>query len=278
MSFDYLPGDSLFHRLDPRTKFAMFALIVVIAISIWDPIMLALLGLFVYSWSVFAGIRHKANQVLIKFIPIFAFGYLMNIAFANVPEPAMFYLIPAWQFFPISYGRLVFAAGVLGRMISIFLGIWIVLVLTPITSLILAFVKVRTPPEVALGIGIGMASVPSFIREGKTIMEAQKARAHKTDFKNPVKKFMAIVPIIIPLIWATIRRSQSIAVAIQARAFGYDIGRRTYRTELKMKPADWMFIVFFVAFFIVVRIVLAYYPFYVSYEFTYSLLKALFHL
>jgi energy-coupling factor transport system permease protein len=278
MSFDYQPGNTLFHKLDPRTKFIVFGFIVVIAISVWDPIMLGLLGFFVYSWSIVAGIRERANKVVIKFLPIFAFGYVLNIAFAEVPEPAMFYLIPAWQFFPVSYGRLVFAAGVLGRIVSIFLGVWIVLVVTPITSMILAFVKSKMPPEIALGIGIGMASVPSFLREGKIIMEAQKARAHKTDFKNPIKKFMAIVPVVIPLIWATLRRSQSIAVAIQARAFGYDLTGRTYRTELAMRRADWSFIILFASLFVLVRLVAYYYPFYVSYNFTYSLLKSLFHI
>lgn len=278
MSFDYQPGNTLFHKLDPRTKFIVFAFIVAIAISIWDPIMLALLSLFVYSWSIVSGIRDRANKVVVKFLPIFVFGYVMNIAFAQVPEPAMFYLIPAWQFFPISYGRLIFAAGVLGRIVSIFLGIWIILVVTPITSLILAFVKTKMPPEIALAIGIGMASVPSFLREGKIIMEAQKARAHKTDFRNPIKKFMAIVPVVIPLIWATLRRSQSIAVAIEARAFGYDLTRRTYRTELTMKRTDWLFIAFFALLFVLVRLVAYYYPFYVSYNFTYSLVKSLFHI
>jgi len=108
-------------------------------------------------------------------------------------------------------------------------------------------------------------------------MEAQKARAHKTDYKNPVKKLMAVMPIVIPLIWATLRRSQFIAVSIQARAFGYDIRGRTYRSELKMQRTDWIFIAFFAALFVAVRIVHAYYPFYVSYEFTYSLLKSLLH-
>ena len=277
MAFDYQPGDSLFHKLDPRTKFTVFALVVLIAISIWDPIMLGLLALFVYSWAIVSGIGKRANSVVKQMLPIFIFGYLVNIAFAIVPEPPLFYLIPAWQWFPISYGRLVFAAGVLGRIVSIFLSIWIILVLTPITSLILALVKLKMPSEMAMGIGIGMATVPAFIREGKTIMEAQKARAHKTDYKNPVKKLMAVMPIVIPLIWATLRRSQFIAVSIQARAFGYDIRGRTYRSELKMQRTDWIFIAFFAALFVAVRIVHAYYPFYVSYEFTYSLLKSLLH-
>jgi energy-coupling factor transport system permease protein len=278
MSFDYQPGNSLFHRLDPRTKFIMFAFVVGIAITVWDPILLALLGVFVYLWSVFSGIRDRATKVVLKFLPIFAFGYILNIAFAQVPEPPMFYLIPAWQWFPISYGRLIFAAGVLGRIVSIFLGIWTILVVTPITSLILAFVKTKMPPEIALGIGIGMASVPAFIREAKTIQEAQKARAHKTDFKNPIKKFIALVPIMIPLIWATLRRSQSIAVAIEARAFGYNLARRTYRTELRMKPADWLFIASFASLFAAVQLVGYYYPFFISYNLTYSLLKSLFHI
>lgn len=278
MSFDYEPGDSLFHRLDPRTKFTIFAFVALIAISIWDPIMLGLLALFVYSWAIVSGIGRRANKVVKKFLPIFVFGYLVNIAFAYVPEDPLFFLIPAWQFFPISYGRLVYAAGVLGRIVSIFLSIWIILVLTPITSLILALVKMKTPSEIAMGIGIGMATVPAFIREGKTIMEAQKARAHRTDYTNPAKKLMAVIPIVIPLIWATLKRSQSIAVSIQARAFGYNIRDRTYRTELKMQRTDWLFVAFFAALFALVRIVNAYYPFYVSYEFTYSLLKAIFHI
>ena len=45
-----------------------------------------------------------------------------------------------------------------------------------------------------------------------------------------------------------------------------------------MQRTDWLFVAFFAALFALVRIVNAYYPFYVSYEFTYSLLKAIFHI
>ena len=44
-----------------------------------------------------------------------------------------------------------------------------------------------------------------------------------------------------------------------------------------MKRVDWIFIGIFVAIFAFVRIVAVYYPFYLSYEFTYSLFKAIFH-
>lgn len=275
MAYEYEPGDTFFHHLDPRIKLLTFAIIIGMVVSISDPIWLALLALSVYSWSIVGKVTGKANKMLKSFLPLFIIAYILNIAFAVVPEEPWFYLISlgTWKLFPISPGRLIFAAGIVGRTISTFIGVWLLLLLTPPSLLILGLVKSRVPKDIAMAVGIGMATAPAFIREMRVILEAQRSRAHVIEYRNPIKKLRAIIPVMIPLLWATMRRAESIAISITSRAFTHDPKNRTFRGKLETTRKGWLFNASYLVLLVMVLFIKTYYPFYVSYEFTYSIIK-----
>ena len=47
-----------------------------------------------------------------------------------------------------------------------------------------------------------------------------------------------IIPLIVPLFLISLRRSEQMALAMDARGYG-TVERRTSRVELKMTPRDW---------------------------------------
>ena len=50
-----------------------------------------------------------------------------------------------------------------------------------------------------------------------------------------------IVALVLPIFFATIQRAQDVAVAIQARAFDFNVKARTYRRALVFRPMDYAF-------------------------------------
>lgn len=98
------------------------------------------------------------------------------------------------------------------------------------------------PPEIAMGLSIGFATLGLLTQQTEQITDAQKARGYDTRPKGIVARLKVIVALVLPIFFATIQRAQDVAVAIQARAFDYNIKARTYRRALVFQRADYGFI------------------------------------
>jgi energy-coupling factor transporter transmembrane protein EcfT len=97
------------------------------------------------------------------------------------------------------------------------------------------------PPEIAMGLSIGFATLGLLTQQTKQITDAQQARGYNVRPKNITARLKVIVALILPIFFATIQRAQDIAVAIQARAFDFNVKARTYRRALIFKRMDYVF-------------------------------------
>jgi len=97
------------------------------------------------------------------------------------------------------------------------------------------------PPEIAMGLSIGFATLGLLTQQTQQITDAQQARGYDTRPKNIVARLKVIVALVLPIFFATIQRAQDVAVAIQARAFDYNIKARTYRRALIFQRPDYVF-------------------------------------
>jgi energy-coupling factor transporter transmembrane protein EcfT len=105
------------------------------------------------------------------------------------------------------------------------------------------------PPEIAMGLSIGFATLGLLTQQTQQITDAQQARGYDVRPKNIAARVKVIVALILPIFFATIERAQNIAVAIQARAFDYNIKARTYRRALIFHLMDYVFIAILVGLF-----------------------------
>ena len=242
MSFDYVPGTSFFHRLDPRTKLLFFVFAFIISETFDDPFLLALEFVLIFLIGWLAGIPKSKIMGLFKnMIPIFIMLYVLNVIWWSPPRAnVLFYLLPAQKWFPFSYEAMVYSAGVILRFANVLIALWVIMLTTPISRFVLGFVKWRLPPSIAMGIGIGLASIPMLSQEIGMVLDAMKARAWEVEYRNPAKRIRAYVPLFVPILYQTITRAENIAVAIESRAFGYNIARRTYYREERMRDSDYL--------------------------------------
>jgi energy-coupling factor transport system permease protein len=106
-------------------------------------------------------------------------------------------------------------------------------------KLSLALEKARIPYEFNFAFITAIRFVPVLADEAQTIMDAQKSRGLELDKGNFITRIRNYIPILLPLIINSIRRSLELAEAMESRAFG-STENRTNLYDLEMKKSDWI--------------------------------------
>ena len=106
-------------------------------------------------------------------------------------------------------------------------------------KLSLALEKTRVPYEFNFAFTTAIRFVPVLADEAQTIMDAQRSRGLELDKGNFMTRIKNYIPILLPLIINSIRRSLELAEAMESRAFGASEDR-TNLYELKMDKIDFL--------------------------------------
>jgi len=96
------------------------------------------------------------------------------------------------------------------------------------------------PPDMGIALSLGFATVGVLSQQAQQITDAQKARGYDVRPRNLIRRMQVLASLLMPIFLATLERSQDIAVAILARAFDYNLARRTYRRELRFHRRDYL--------------------------------------
>lgn len=237
----YVPGQSVIHRMDPRSKLAMLFLFICIVFIANNTITYSLLGLFTFG-IIFS------SKIRFRFIVIGLLPVLWLVIFTLF-----------LHLFLTKDGNLLFEFGFIkvyeegvrqGIFISmrflflILMTSMLTLTTTPIEitdgleSLLKPLKALKFPVhEMALMMSISLRFIPTLMQETDKIMKAQMARG--VDFSSgPLKeRINAIVPLLIPLFISSFKRAEELAIAMEARGYRGGIGRTKYR-QLQWKMRD----------------------------------------
>lgn len=239
----YVPGESLIHRLDPRTKITIifcFVIIVFFANSIGSYAALA----------IFALASVLTTRIPIRFIvkgltPVWfliIFTFILHL-FVTKEGTVLFEL-----FFLKVYSGGVFQGLAIAMRFFLLILITSLLTLTTtpieitdaIEEMLHPLKKVRFPVnELALMMSISLRFIPTLMQETEKISKAQASRG--VDFKTgPLKeRAQAIVPLLVPLFVSAFKRAEELAMAMEARGYHGGEGRTKLR-ELKVQKRDAM--------------------------------------
>ncbi len=120
-----------------------------------------------------------------------------------------------------------------------------------IELLLKPFKKIGVPAhEIAMMMTIALRFIPTLMEELDKIMKAQMSRGAEFDTGNVLQKVKSLVPVLVPLFISSFRRSDELAMAMEARCYRGDFGR-TRMKVLKYGKND------FVAYGIIFMIFLA---------------------
>lgn len=208
---DYVPGSSLLHRLNPVSKLALAAS--VILATVFAQSWLALAGLLATTLALgaYAGAFSRLAGLLKVLCPVALIMLALQIVFVRSGEP----ILPL-----ITVDGLVTGGKACLRLIGVALPLVLVLSVTRLTDLANACVEIlRVPYKYAFAFTTALRFVPVFTREMNAIMEAQTARGVEFDTKNPFKKMSLMLPVCIPLLVTSVGKTDATALAAEQRGF-----------------------------------------------------------
>ena len=229
----YIPGNSIVHRLDPRSKLVAMILLIIIVFWANNPI---------------------TNVILFVATGIFVALSEVPLSFFIKGLKSMFFLITfttLFQLFFISGGQVLFEMGFIKIttqgieqagiifcrfVLIIFFSTLLTLTTMPLSlataveSLLGPLKRFKVPVhEIGLMLSMSLRFVPTLMDDTIRIMNAQKARGVDFGEGNIIQKVKAMIPILIPLFATSLKRADSLATAMEARGYQGGNGRSQYR-------------------------------------------------
>src|SRR5665647_421361 len=218
------------HRLDPRTKLCLLLASFVLVLLPESPQVVALATLMVLghvtlarSWRALRPIRW-----LLAPLAIFSLGVWSWLAHG-----------PTLLFWGVSRESLAFGAANFLKLATMMVAGLTLLATTPPEELFVGLVKLRLPYPGAFAFALALRWVPEVFATAMRVKEAQEARGLSWEQGNPLDRLKRHLPLLAPIFLLTLRRSQAMAWALEARGFQMS-PRRTYLLEVRMAARDWL--------------------------------------
>ena len=237
----YIPGDSIVHRLDPRSKLLfVFAFIVVV-----------FLANNVVTYSILLGLTLFVI-LLSKIRVYFLINGLKPVIFLMIFTLVLHLLMTKEGPVILELGFLKIYEGGLRQGIFISLRFLMLVFMTSILTLTTSpisitdgletllnpFKKFKLPVhELALMMSISLRFIPTLIDETSKIMKAQMARGSDLSAGSIKERLKAVVPLLVPLFVSAFKRAEDLATAMEVRGYRGGEGRTKYR-QLKWTAKD----------------------------------------
>ncbi len=232
-------GDSLIHRLDPRTKglWVVVGMVYIFGTDDWR-LLLFLVVLNVVLTLV-------AGQQLDALLPIFKalvlFGIVILIFQLLFQGGEAFYALGPIKLhtsaFPVTR-RVWFRLANLSLFFVQFM-MW-----THPVDLALMWKSFGIPDRYGMMGGLALRFFPIFQQEVVNIQDAQKVRGQP--LHTIWQKIAGMLTIYLPFVLRVLRRTNEISLAMEMRGFGYK-DTRTYSREIGMGTVDWILVAFFLS-------------------------------
>ncbi len=236
----FFPGDTVVHRLDPRTKLIL-TIVYIAALFIAKgfisyALMIAVLILVVAVSKIKPRALFKGMKPLIFII---VFTAILNLFFTGGE--------PIFEFWIITVTRegLRNAVFMVLRITMLVTGTFLLTYTTsPIAltdgleTLLNPLKKLRLPiHELAMMMSIALRFIPTLIEETDKIMSAQKARGADFETGSLFDRARALLPLMVPLFISAFRRADELATAMECRCYHGGEGR-TRMKILRLKRID----------------------------------------
>ncbi len=271
----YLPGDSIVHRLDPRAKILIFLFIILaitFSISYSANIVLVLVTLFMVLLAgislryIFSGIKPALSLII-----VLAILQLLFYGDAFMPYGVAPRTLFKWGWIHITNGSVQLVIVSTMRFVELLFLTSLLTNTTTLTnithgieSLLRPFSKIGVPAhELSLVATIALRFVPLLGEQLEVIMKAQASRgadvAHKGKLQF-VTTARQVSVLIVPLFIDAFRRAEDLILAMQARCYIGGRGRSSF-IRLKFAGTDYVACALGLLFSVAILVFHDYFPF-----------------
>ena len=230
----FFPGNSVVHKLDPRTKLVML-IVYIVALFIANSwiaygILFAFLALSI-------GVSRIPVKSIVRgmkpLVIILIFTGILNVFFTDGEK----LLVSFWGLH-IYWEGIARAVMMTARILMLISGTFLLTYTTSpialtdgIESLLNPLKVIKVPVhELAMMMCIALRFIPTLIEETDKIMSAQKARGADFESGKLLDRVKALIPILVPLFISAFRRADELATAMECRCYQGGEGR----TKMKL--------------------------------------------
>ncbi|MGQ9585885.1 MAG: energy-coupling factor transporter transmembrane component T family protein [Anaerolineae bacterium] len=246
----YLPRESLLHRTDPRVKLVAGMMLVVAVVATSSLAGLSLtLALVLLGFSVAQvpiGYALSGVRPMLPFLALLALIQMVAIPQNDVNSP----VLGSLGFVTLTVRDFTAGALLILKFAVLVWGISLLSFTTTTTELTHGTEHLLRPlqrtgfpaHELALTFNIALRFVPILAEETEWLMKAQASRG--ADFGggrrlNFIQRTRRMVPLIVPLILASLQRAEELILAMETRCYTGGKGR-TYLIHLQAKKPDYL--------------------------------------
>lgn len=245
----YLPMASVLHRTDPRVKLAAGVLLVAAVTATSSLAGLALVMILVIAGFAVARIPIGYALSGIKpMLPVLALlGVFQAIAIPQNDVHTTVYW--HWAFITLTARDVIAVALLFGKFAALVWGLSLLSFTTSTTELthgtehlLRPLQRIGLPAhEFALTVNVALRFVPLLAQETQRLMKAQASRG--ADFGggrrlNFIQRFRKLLPLLVPLILATLQRAEDLILAMEARCYTGGKGR-THLVHFHARAEDY---------------------------------------
>ncbi len=238
----YRAGTSFAHMLDARAKTAFALLFIVGAFLAKDAAGLGLVAIVAAIAPAASGMRAREALGLLKpFRWLMAFVLVFNALFTSSGA-----VILAWGPIAVTEGGVTYAVESVARFAFVLLGTGALMRTTTPTELADAAASFMRPlshvglnvEAASLAVGMTFRFVPTLAGEMERIRAAQLSRSAPLEVGSAAARAKAHASVVAPLVSNALRRADTLAYAIEARAFGSGVARTKLHAR-RMAVLDW---------------------------------------
>lgn len=246
----YYPQASFIHRLDPRVKL-VGTLLYIISLFLFQEFS----GYLIVT--LFLGVCILASKVPVSYMVkgLKAFSVILLVtAIFNVFFHEGTHMLWQWGIIKISAEGIKNAVFVAVRLLYLVMGSSLMTYTTTpnqltdgLEKLLRPLQKLHVPVhEVAMMMSIALRFIPLLLEECDKIMKAQMARGADFETGGVMKKAKNMIPLLVPLFVSAFRRSNDLALAMEARCYFGGEGRTKMNPLKYMLPDVMAYVILFV--------------------------------
>ncbi len=197
--FVFRRGTSVYHRLDPRVKLLISALLFVTVLLVRSVYELAGVLTFMIVVSAVAKVLRRVAKTMVFTATFSAIIFALNLVFTGSVVTSLLYAV---------------------RFIAIVVSTSLFFITTSPDELEQVMKTFRLPRDVVFAFVTAVRFIPVMLLDTIQIMDAQKSRGLELEKGNVIRRVRNMIPILVPLVVNSVVRSGELAEAMESRAYG----------------------------------------------------------
>jgi energy-coupling factor transport system permease protein len=214
--FIFRKGASRYHRLDPRVKLLISALMFVTTLIVRSVFQLVIVLAFIVAVAAIATVLKRVARTMALTAMFSAIIFIINLIFTKNLETSALYA---------------------SRFVAIVVSTSLFFITTSPDELEQVMKMFRLPRDVVFAFVTAVRFIPVMMLDALQIMDAQKSRGLELEKGNLLRRVRNMIPILIPLVVNAVVRSGELAEAMESRAYGA-VPRPTSLAVYRAKTAD----------------------------------------